>query len=559
MTSICLFLSILTGMAVGNHLRIDKFSGMFITYVGLAAVSLLAAMFGALYHFSLLLVAVLITGTCIYLRSFSTKEFFPYLAFFITCFLVLSFRNNGAEFHIWDDFSYWGLVAREIFLNGRIPFDNPHLSYLNYIPIFGSFIGAMQNATSFGHNIFNEGDALLVQGTFLLITISVISTEIAGQNRMKWFFCFSLFYLAAFSVVHGFRTLMIDGVLALVFLVSLILGHRHWLLDDKPSLILFLVSAGFLGFLKPSAIGYSVIVAVFFVFGFCDFRSRYKSKLALIFVVTLIIVLTKFYLWQVDINLGKSSHTTFSLTKIIGEFDGFRDTVVRVFQSFYSPFYSGSQGGFSKIGFCVFITHLILPVLCWSELLTKRFVLVFYLASAAFCACLAVNYATNMSSGEAADLHSFDRYAGTFVIGMTGMHFYLVSVKSQKVWSIIFSMLVIIISDFKGVGYFSHPLSHSGRIQQRESIAMVDGGVDRYKKIVFDSFCDSGQAYLMTRFDFRDHIVELIDTCGLTDDEANALLQDRQGVDFLVVSRRNPDDFRKQPDRSPNVIFVGND
>jgi len=164
-----------------------------------------------------------------------------------------------------------------------------------------------------------------------------------------------------------------------------------------------------------------------------------------------------------------------------------------------------------------------------------------------------------MSSGEAADLHSFDRYAGTFVIGMTGMLFYLVSVKSQKVWSIIFSMLVIIISDFKGVGYFSHPLSHSGRIQQRESIAMVDGGVDRYKKIVFDSFCDNGQAYLMTRFDFRDHIVELIDTCGLTDDEANALLQDRQGVDFLVVSRRNPDDFRKQPDRSPNVIFVGND
>ncbi len=559
MTSLFLFLSILTGAVVGDVLRIDKFSGMFITFAGVMAVSFLATMFGALYYFSLFLSVVVITGSYIFCRSFSTKEVSPYLGFFVLCFLVLCFRNNGAEFHIWDDFSYWGLVAREIFFHGGIPFDNPDLIYLNYMPIFGSFIAMIQQVTSFGYNIFDEGDALLVQGTFLLIIISLISTEIAGQNRIKWLFVFALFYLAAFSVVHGFRTLMIDGVLALAFLVSLILGHRHSLLNDKQSLMLFLVSVGFLGFLKPSAIGYSVIVAVVFMFGFCDLRDRYRSILALISVITLIIVLTKVYLWQVEINSGQVSHTTFSFSKIIGEFDRFRDTAIRVFQSFYSPFYSGSQGGFSKIGFCVFLTHLILPILSWSDLLTKRFVLVFYLSSASFCACLAVNYATNMSSGEAVDLHSFDRYAGTFVIGMIGMLVYLMSVKSKKVWSIIFSVLVIIISDFKGVGYFSHPLSHSGRFQQRERIAMVDGGVDRYKKIVFDAFCDSGQAYLMMRFDFRDHVVERIDTCGLTEDEANALLQDRQGSDVLLASRRQSDDFRKQLGRSPMVIFVGNE
>lgn len=190
----------------------------------------------------------------------------PGIWFFIISSLFLAFSLNGYKFYAYDDFSHWGLVARETLLFNRFPTFNDQLISFQSYPTgtagFIYFIGKIVNSS--------EGIMLFAQSLLILSGIAPLFSFVKKKKILSYFII-SLFSIYLLLGNNGVTTLYVDAVLTSVVLAVTSIIFYYFLEGDTLSAILPLLLGNMLLIgTKNSGLLFATITTFLFLF----FRAK---------------------------------------------------------------------------------------------------------------------------------------------------------------------------------------------------------------------------------------------------------------------------------------------
>lgn len=224
------------------------------------------------------------------------KNISPGIIFFLGSTFLFAFLLHGYKLYGYDDFSHWGLVAREILLLDRLPnFNDSLISFQSYPTGTAGFIYFIGKIIG-----FSEGGMLFAQSIILVSGIIPLFSFITSKKRISYFIIL-LFSIYLFLGNNGITTLYVDTVLTSTALAitSIII---YYYLEGKTSsaMIPLVIGNTFLIITKNSGLLFSIITSVLFLF----FKEKEQS-LVKSFKKNIIIVVPFFFkiLWDKHVEL----------------------------------------------------------------------------------------------------------------------------------------------------------------------------------------------------------------------------------------------------------------
>lgn len=213
------------------------------------------------------------------LYSFCKKEFtLKFLTSGIIYFLIfstyLAFFLRGVRFFAYDDFSHWGLIARDILATNQFPNFESSIMFQAYPTGSASFIYFVSKIIG-----DTEGVMLYAQSLLTLSCIIPLFAFIKKQRVISYIIIFisSIFFLTS-NV--GFMALSVDTLLAMLSLgcsAIIVYGYREkkyrWVYLQILPILSFLIV------IKNSGIIF-VIINVFLLV-FCSLRYEFNKKNAI--------------------------------------------------------------------------------------------------------------------------------------------------------------------------------------------------------------------------------------------------------------------------------------
>ena len=198
----------------------------------------------------------------------------PQFFIFLSVALIFAMLYSGRKIFDWDDFSYWGIYAKDLLLLDKLPagVENCTISYKDYPPI----VQLLQYFFLKPGSTFTEAGLFQVNICFLYL-LMLPFLDALGKHR-SWIARISV--PALYILFPHLFTTQFYYKLGVDYLISVLFGYGLYVIGSEhfrssrfkmPALA---ITASFLALIKTSGIVLSLFLIVFFVF--CTRRKEGK-------------------------------------------------------------------------------------------------------------------------------------------------------------------------------------------------------------------------------------------------------------------------------------------
>lgn len=446
--------------------------------------------------------------------------------FFIGSSLLASFLWGNTVF-LYDDFSHWTLVTREILINDRLPnFTDDIISFQSYPTGEAGF------AYFFGKILGDSEGVMLASKAILSLSCLSPLFSLINKNKITNYIILSLYSVLVLFSNNGLNSMYVDSLLTLISIGITANILATYLEDDiNKSILPLLLGNSVLVIMKNSGLLFAIINIMIFLF--CKFKKRdFKKPLeTLIGLASPFIVRT---LWDkhtsyVFKNASESKHSmsiesyqNISNVKSSEEISVIIEKVIDRSTDFCA---TDSRIVIVLFSFLIILILIKLFVLRDSSYKPDLKILVSLVSLyIIYQVGLLFTYVYSMPTEEALRIASYGRYNSTMVLYILGIFMCYRFINSSRSiisvnWinsGVIMMILLMFIynikteieSVIKSTGYTSsaratyHELKNSYIFNPEERIIVYAS--DRYDLI------DSGYLYYMTVYDFRNTQLDII-------------------------------------------------
>lgn len=448
---------------------------------------------------------------------------------FIFMFLYFILLTHNRATSTWDEFSHWALATKNMFnlnnfgLNSSVP---AVISYLTGTGMYQYF-----NLKLFGS--FNEGIMIF---SMCILTYSFILpiTKIFKSYKqiMAYPICLILLFVPTIIFKDIYTALYVDGILGLAFGYSM---YSYYLLrkdlDDKFKIINLFYSFMMLIFIKDMGLVLALFILILILIDNLFVNSKFKFKIKYVIDKTKWIILSFLpalltrIIWQ-RIILNYNVTSNIQAVSIFGKIKSFfafnfSETDFQISQNYFEALFNRSiLNIIIDISFVFFILlFCLILILLLIKNTNKHSLRLGIWCSCIFCFSLGysfvmlISYLYVFGGYEGLNLASFNRYLGTFVLGLFIFlivvlfeEFLIINNKKRKyVFLSIFIFLVLISNKDTLLNYSIYiPYSKISGKSNREGYNMllkpVFENCNENDKINYISIANGGMDYWVSRY-----------------------------------------------------------
>lgn len=357
-------------------------------------------------------------------------------------FLYITIVCSRMNLLHYDNFSHWGLIVKNIFINNKLPnFENSVIGFKNYQPgsacfiyYFGALVGKSEGSMIIAQNY------LLVAYFFSLLAFT--NSAVKPKNK-KHLILKVMIMIAYLFVLFGnvvFNDLLVDTLIAVMSIFSFVL--LYYFRDDlKKAFIYNLPLLIYLFLVKNTGIvlvGFSCLGLVYL-----GFRNKQLKQGFIYAILTVTITMLFFYIWTKHVSyvygeVSLSSKHSLSASNIVGEllakgWDGIFEFCKIYIYHFIDVFNNLPNkymiGIYIAVLFMMFFYKKYRKdfINCLVVITTIYFI---------YYGMLGIMYLLSMPWNEASRLASFDRYMLTIIfiiIGIVLICFINVVIKDKNI------------------------------------------------------------------------------------------------------------------------------
>lgn len=402
---------------------------------------------------------IMIFGYKIIKKEVKFKKLFN-VNFFIlfTIFLYLTIVCGKMHLMHYDNFSHWGLIVKNMFLDNRLPnFENPVIDFKSYQPGSACFIYYVGLLTGKSEGSMIIAQNYLLASYFFSLLVFTDSKRQQLHTRKKYILKIMLVSLYLFMLFGNimFNDLLVDTLIAVMSLCSFVI--LYYFKDDLTKAFKYNLPILIYLFLVKNT---GIVLVGFSCLGLISlgFRNKQLKKGLIYAILSGVIPVLFFYIWTKHVSyvfgdLSLYSKHSLSTSNIIGELrnKGW-DRIFEFCNIYWNHFIDIYNNTPNKYIIGINIVIILMLILykkhrkyfCICLGITNSMYFMYYLI-------LGVMYLLSMPWGEARNLASFDRYMMTIIfiiIGITLIGIINIIIKdriSNKSCIVVVSLITIIL------------------------------------------------------------------------------------------------------------------
>ena len=392
-------------------------------------------------------------GIILFFCSIIKKEFnikkmlnVKFLVFLLAFIYITIICSNMHLLH-YDNFSHWGLIIKNMFLNNRLPnFEDDVIMFQNYQPGSACFI------YYFGLLVGKTEACMIIAQNYLIISylfsILVFVSSKIKKNENIMYIVFVIMYLFILTANIMFNDLLVDTLIAVMLICSfaILIFFKN---DLKKAFIYNLPILIYLFLVKNTGIvlvGFSCLGLVYI-----GYRNKDLKKGFLYALLSGIISVAFFYIWSKHVTyvfgeMSLYSKHSLSIQNIFTELRNKGLSQIMEFCNIYLKHFLNLFDNLSNKCMLIINVFLIIMIVINRNNRKKLFncmivVNVIYLL---YYIILGVMYLLSMPWVEAVKLASFDRYMLTIIIVIVALvYIYLFDYMKHRI--VVISYLVILL------------------------------------------------------------------------------------------------------------------
>ena len=415
--------------------------------------------------------------------------------FYLFLVIILFLFTRPMHFHIWDEFSHWGIFIKELSIKNKLPLENFCTVVPRYIPgislfeyFFTTFLG------------YAEGHAYFAYLFFVFSAIWVVFIDIPQQKILLKIMYLLAIIIALFFLPLFFISMYIDVALGLLFGFGLI----YYLKYRKTSFGgagIFLIFCG-LQLMKTWGLVFSIMLfgIIFFDKIFSHEQKIYKGKYShkkQVFFLTLYLLSSILLIqvpWQIHMQKNGIENSLIDGASLLDSLQNGKELETKtLFKSWIDITTKGRQDTYLHGAFSIF--NLSLFLLAVSILISYKekriiwFNLSIFLFFIMNIFLIFLTYIVYFPEEEAIRLASYERYASEFFVGWFLLLIYQMSTcfslgycshKSSKFAHIsLIAMIVLFLPEMNKIIHMP-PQNYIGR---RETLKNI---LEKYEDTIFD-------------------------------------------------------------------------
>lgn len=330
---------------------------------------------------------------------------------------ALHFRLAGAYLTAWDDFSHWGVIAKELFYHGLLThlYTETAVIFTDYPPGSALFYFYVMQFTG-----YSEGALFFAHGLMLLaLTLAVVPVE-KGAYAGK-LLGVALVWLSFCLNADAYRSLFVDGILGGLFGAALVIFYAERA-NTRKAVLLLTPLLLVLPLIKMSGFSFVWFIAGFIGAVLLRYVRQYWAALVLLagalagaFAVR---GLWKWWLGDMPNPMARRAYSFSTLLRDLGTPE-LTEKYEKTLQNFSAkaPALFWSDGGLLlliTIGLSLFVARRATKT-GWSRVAIVQMGL--FTGFLVYAAGLLLLYLTSFSTKESIALASHERYLLTYFVG----------------------------------------------------------------------------------------------------------------------------------------------
>lgn len=413
-------------------------------------------------------------------------------------------KSHGALLSSWDEFSYWGLIDKEIFTHRSLPKPYFITTFKDYPPGQAIFHYFFTNLLG-----FREGTLFFAQAILLVTPLLGLIRQIDLKKTPSILLMMMLVNFNLFIFSSGIQTLLVDGVVSVYFSLFLIIFFfKNPSEKEFTKTLLLMTLASFLLLKQINFILALILIATWLVEKIYSARRLSKNELVFAALCLLTIFASKFS-WDSYVLHQNFEHSiksvNMSFVKYAKDLWQQDPHVVLVTKNFLRAFVTTTEAfrspilQMNAINFSWFIFILLLVIitsyfqfkekkyLVWQTVITLGFI--------GYAAIHLLLYCYVFGTFEGVRISSFERYMNIYILSwMIFLIFYFIhnspEIKDRLILKIIFLALI---SLHVGKGAIAYAVPRFSKLEHiPERLAAIDAVnktlpyiTEKHKKIMY--------------------------------------------------------------------------
>ena len=368
-------------------------------------------------------------------KTLKKKLLKPSVIIPIIIFLYITLIGMGMHLTHYDNFSHWGLIIKNMFIDGALPnFEDTMIMFKGYQP--GSacliyFYGFLAGKT--------EGAMIIAQNYMIFAYLTVLFGFIKENNKVLKNILITVFYIFIMTVSIKFNDLLVDSLIATMSIASLAILY-HYKKDLKKGFMYSLPISIFLLLVKNTGLllaGFNCLYMLYIAFKNKELKKGIKYV-----IITGLTLLGFLLIWQNHVKLVfgdlalNSKHSLSTENIILSLRTKGWDNIFTFIKSYFFHLFTFKD---NITNIYILIINAILLLFTFSEkdkkerkklLLLTGTVDIIYLG---YYGILGGMYLLSMPWEEAKVFASYERYMTTIIIIIIGTIFlYFLAHKEKK-------------------------------------------------------------------------------------------------------------------------------
>ena len=445
-------------------------------------------------------------------RRFVTSN----IIFFLVCTCFFIFLKDSI-FILYDNFSHWGLVAREILETNSFPnFKTPLISFQSYITGSTSFIYYICKVVG----TKQEGIMMFAQSLINISAVYSISVFINRKNITLVFpiTCFGI-YLAVSNILP--YDLPVDTLLSSlsIVLIVILLKYKD---NFNEGVWLFSIVASYLVTIKSSGIFFVIsgFILMYLIVKNTSILRIVRYQLLILTGILLINYIWKAHVSYVYVSGNNSKHSVNLNSYKENLLDKGKSKILEILKDYVNKFLTL----YNLLWYILLFSTIIIVI---SKYLSMnkvkisnylRFTVGLFFSYFLYHVLLFSMYVFSMPYNEAKNLDSFERYDLTVVVYLLGSIISYIASENlfeTSFYKVISICVLILLPSFQGYKYVKDTLpSYSNSIRQRVHKSVVNSNVDTTKEVsIFidkDTKVSKGYLWYVLRYELRSENIRIV-------------------------------------------------
>lgn len=199
----------------------------------------------------------------------------PLTLLFLIFLIGTFFYTRGTFFHLWDEFSHWGLAYKNLIITNRLPGENSAVFIFNYPPGTTLFQYYVENIIGLWQKISHfESNGYFAQMIFLFSCLLAVFPHSSWKKALFQLISFAVVVLSVFAFGYKFQDLYVDLCLGLLFAAGLARFIFYKKIYKGVNYYILLLIAATLPLIKPLGIYFSMLIVLGAVILECANQQR---------------------------------------------------------------------------------------------------------------------------------------------------------------------------------------------------------------------------------------------------------------------------------------------